>query len=137
MRTKIGAFGLVVAGLVIGSLVASGIVRADDAPVKKHHHHHHIHGKIVSVDASSITIKVHHHHKKGSTTVAAASETKTFQISASTKVEIVGKDHTKVAGSVADLKTGEHVSIGEHEGVAHEISIIHHHHHKKPAPVPA
>ena len=130
MRTKIGFLGLVIAGLVIGSVVSNDAVRADaTTPVKKHHHHH-IHGKITAVDSTSITIKVHHHHKKGSTTAAVPDEDKTFKITPKTKVEIVSETG-KTAGSPSDLKVGEHVSIGEHEGVAHEISIGHAHHHKK------
>ena len=74
MRTKIGAFGLVVAGLVIGSLVASGIVRADDAPAKKHHNHHGVHGKITAVNGNTITVDVHQHHKKGEAKAAPESE---------------------------------------------------------------
>jgi hypothetical protein len=135
MRTKIGFLGLVIAGLVIGSVVSNDAVRADaTTPVTpvKHHHHHHIHGKITAVDSTSITIKVHHHHKKGSTTTAAAPEEKTYQITAKTKVEIVSETG-KTAGSASDLKVGEHVAVGEHEGVAHVIAIGHHHHKRKPA----
>jgi hypothetical protein len=141
MRTKIGFLGLLVAALLVGSVVSSDAVRADatapvvpTVPAKKHHHHHHIHGKIVSVDATSITIKVHHHHKKGTAPVAAATEDKTFKITDKTKVEIVSETGKK-PGSLSELKVGEHVSIGEHEGVAHEITIGHLRHHKKKTPV--
>ena len=103
MRTKIGFLGLVIAGLVIGSVVSNDAVRADattpTVPVKHHHHHHHIHGKITAVDSTSITIKVHHHHKKGSTTAAAAPEEKTFKIDSKTKVEIVAEDGSKTTGT--------------------------------------
>lgn len=133
MRTKIGWLGLVVVGLVIGSVVSNGAVRADDAPVKKHHHHH-VHGKITEVSASSITIMVHHHKKKGSTEAAPAPEPKTFTINDKTKVEIVGVDGSKTTGTVAGLTVGEHVAIvaGENEMVARLI-IVGHHHKKKPA----
>jgi hypothetical protein len=133
MRTRIGLLGLVVGGLIVGLLASNTAVWADAATPGKHHHHHHIHGKIVSVTATSITVKMHHHHKQGGAAAAVAPETKTFQINASTKVEIVSQTG-KAAGAVADLKAGEHVAIGEHEGVAHEIAIGEHphHHHKKP-----
>jgi hypothetical protein len=131
MRTKIGLSGLVVMGLVIGSLVASGIVRADDAPVKKHRHHHHhgIHGKITAINGSTITVDVHQHHKKGEPKVAA--ESKTFTLSDKTKIELVSEDGAKSPGSAAALTVGAHVSINEHEGVVEEISIGGHRHHKK------
>jgi len=142
MRTKIGFLGLVIAGLVIGSVVSNNAVLADATtpvtPVKHHHHHHHIHGKITAVDSTSITIKVHQHHKKGSTTAAAGPEEKTFKITDKTKVEIVSETGEKTAGSPSDLKVSEHVSISEHastgekEAVAHEITVGHHHHHHHP-----
>ena len=131
MRTKIGAFGLVVAGLVIGSLVASGIVRADDVPAKKHHNHHGVHGKITAVNGNTITVDVHQHHKKGE--AKAAPESKTFTISDKTKIEILGEDGAKTAGSAAALTVGAHVSIHEHDGVVEEISVGGHRHHKKKA----
>jgi hypothetical protein len=148
MRTKSGFLGLVVAGLLVGSLAWNGAVRADTVPAPvptpaptatpttKHHHHHHIHGKIESVDATSITIKVHHHHKKGATATTPTTEEKTFKITDKTKVESVNEAGVKSSISVSDLKPGQHVSIRGHEGTAHEITVGHHHHHRK-KPVPA
>ena len=126
MRTKIGWLGLVIVGLVAGSLVASGMVRADDAPAKKHHRHHRIHGKVTAFDSTSVTIEVRH-HKKGET---ASTESKTFQITDKTKVEKIEKDGSKTTGT---LKVGKHVSISADKDVAIEITIGHHRHHKKPA----
>lgn len=138
MRTKFGFLGLIVAGLVAVSLASGNVVRADTTPTTpvtpvKHHHHHHVHGKIMSVasDGSTITIKVHHHHKKGSTATTPTTEEKTFKITSKTKVEIVSETGGKSPGSLTDLTPGKHVSIGEHEDVAHVITVGHHQHHKK------
>jgi len=127
MQTNIGRLGIVVAALVAGTLIFDGSARAAVTTAK--HHHHHIHGKITAVSSTSITIEVHKHHKKGAGAAAGkgAGESKTFQITNNTKVISIGPGG-KTTGSVANLSMGEHVAIGEHDGVAHVIIVSSGHH---------
>lgn len=132
MRMKFGALLLTVVGVVIGSLIAGDTVQAKG---KGTHEHEKIHGKIIAMDSSSITIEIHHHHpgaaaaegvKPNATTTK---ETKTFKLGNDAKVEIATKE-AKTAGSASDVRVGEHVMITEHEGTVQTITVIHHHHKK-------
>jgi hypothetical protein len=99
---------------------------------------HKVHGKVASITTGSsgtatITIDVHH-HKKGEAN-PQVSEQRTFTITTATKIERREKDGTTVPATLADVKTGKHVSLEVKDKDVLVLKIgHHHHHHKKPAP---
>jgi hypothetical protein len=117
---------LLVVGLISGlTLVAPGEAQAAKGKGKREHA---IHGVIESIqfdkdkDHGTMVLKVHHHKKKKSAAGSAATE-KTVVFGKHTKVEI-GKGGKERAGSISDLRKGEHVAVLE-KGKQAEKIVIH------------
>jgi len=127
--------------LALGLILALATAAADAAGKPKSNSRkstnkaHHIHGVIVDVSDTSITIRTHHHKKRksGTPTAAVAGGTKkhhhhlhTFKITPSTTVN-------KMSGpqAIASLHKHEHVSIKAEAGTAEHIHKGHHHAKKK------
>jgi hypothetical protein len=114
--------------LVLGGLIAMSVGTSTAAPAAKGKKsgEHRIHGTIVSVQKDSITVKTHHKKKNGQA-AATKSYTKTFTITANTKIQVGGKNQTRPANLNA-LHKGEHVVVLAHK---HQADVITIHHHKK------
>jgi hypothetical protein len=95
----------------IVAVLALGAPGADGAKKKKHHG---VHGKVVAVDATSITVKVHHHKKKGATAAADQPTERKFTVTKNTTYEkVTGQKGTRqqAAATLADVTQGTHVVI--------------------------
>jgi hypothetical protein len=109
----------------VGGIIAISVGTSTAAPAAKGKKsgEHRINGTIVSVQQNSITIKTHHHNN-GQATAATKSYTKTFTITANTKIQVGGKNQTRPANLNA-LHKGEHVVVLAHKHQADVITIAH------------
>jgi hypothetical protein len=143
MRTMLTVGAIVVGLLAAGAspvFAAKGVKKNGEQKVHgvvvSVHHHDAKAGSANSGHEGEITIKVHSHKKKGQAAAKggkkAGSKTERFTVGKETKFEVSsGKQHH--AGSFADVKPGEHVTI-EHKGHHAEKVTIHHQSSKKKPP---
>ena len=93
------------------AVLALGASGADAAKKKKHHG---VHGKVVAVDATTITVKVHHHNKKGAAATADQPVERKVIVTKNTTFEkVTGKkgDRQYSPATFADVTVGSHVVI--------------------------